>query len=104
MHLDLALPPRGRTSLLEAIRRWADRAPQGLRLIGGDWNSVPPDETRMTGDGGEARNTDRTGEHFERLFEDYTEIFRPDFMWSRRLASGVETTRSRIDRLYAGVD
>lgn len=58
----------------------------------------------MTGEGEAARSTDRTGEMFERTFDDLAEVFQPDFTWSRRLASGVEATRSHIDRICAAVD
>lgn len=103
VHLDPALQPSGRAALLESIRRWVDRSSTSFVLLGGDWNFVPSDEKRMTGDGADAHSADRTGERFERLFEDFAEVFQPDFTWSRRLASGIEGTRSRIDRVYAKV-
>lgn len=59
---------QGRRDLLCAVRRWADAAPPGFRLLGGDWNFMPT-EAGMAEDGTEVRSTDRTGEVFERMFE-----------------------------------
>lgn len=58
----------------------------------------------MSGDGADVHSADRTSEHFKRMFDDYAEVYQPDYTRSRRLASGVESTRSRIDRIYAGLD
>lgn len=104
VQLDPALPPRSRVAFLRALRDWADRTPQGFRVIGRDWNFVPTDEVRMSGDGADVHSADRTGEHFERIFDDYAEVYQPDYTRSRRLASGAESTRSRIDRIYTGLD
>lgn len=74
-HLDLALPLGGRIALLGARRRWVDSAPRGLVVVSGDWNSVPPDETRVSAEGADARSADRAGERCERMFENTAEVF-----------------------------
>lgn len=50
----------------------------------------------MTEEGEAARSADRKGERFGRVFEDLAEVYQPDFPVSRRLASGVEGTRSGV--------
>lgn len=68
VHLDLELPVGGHMALLSAIRRWVDSAPRALVVVGGDWNSVPPDESRMNAEGADTHSADLTGERLERMF------------------------------------
>lgn len=72
----------------------------GMVGLVGDWNLIQSDEARMNAEGTHAHSSDRTGSPFEQVFEGLPETFEHDVSWSRRCTSGVDTTRSRIDRTY----
>lgn len=80
-------------------RRCVDSAPLALVVVGGDWNFVPSDETRMTAEGEAARSADRTGERSERLFQALVEVYQHGlvvgFRGCRRRAAELTTSVQR---------
>lgn len=97
VHMDLALPHRARAACLREIRAYLDRFSGEAALLGGDWNFVHSDETRLRDGADEVRAHRSEAETFDALFEDMGELFQPHMTFSH---GSVETAmvHSRLDR------
>lgn len=98
-HMDPSLGVRARSQLLRSIRTYLDLHAGEPAFLGGDWNFIHMDDTRLRDGSADVRPGRAESEAFDGMFQDFGEIHQP-LMTFARGSEGARTTQSRIDRWY----